>query len=73
VNPGIELQARWRWNGRPLRVGVQLLSGGWEISWHRWGRHRKWTVWRVYRGTEDLRETIRRYRDYAAGRRGMED
>jgi hypothetical protein len=72
VSPGHRLQAFWRWNGRPVRVRLRSVDGGWEVTWERWfPRPREWRRWRVYIGGGSLREVIARYRDYAAGWRGL--
>lgn len=73
MNAGTTLQARWRWNGRPLRVQVDRIEdatwnrkAAWRISWHRWNRRRLvWEPWRSYSGSGSLAEVISRYRDAA--------
>lgn len=72
MNAGIRLQRDWRWNGRPLRVRVTEVLGGWKISWERWDTRGLWREWRAYVSGPELDLVIRQYREYAAGWRGRE-
>lgn len=69
-NAGARLQRDWRWNGRPLRVRVEVVApDSWRITWQR-AHGREWRAWRSYVGTGALRDVIRVYRDYADEWRG---
>ena len=78
-NPGRDLQEKWRWNGKPLRVRVRVFptQDGFFIGWYRWfpknAPGQRWIEWRAYRGVGTLSEVVDCYRDYAADWRGRGD
>lgn len=77
-NPGIELQSKWRWNGRPVCVKIARNGDAVRIEWLRWFPHDNngsggWRGWRAYVGYGRVWDVIRNYRSYAAEWRGLED
>jgi hypothetical protein len=84
MNAGIALQAKWRWNGRPLRIRIVRKTETlgydrtpvdvWRVTWQRYfPRDKTWREWRSYVGFRSLREAIYGYREYANYWRGLDD
>lgn len=76
-NPGRDLQAKWRWNGRPVRIRIVRNDVSYSIQWERYmpraATGNRWQLWRSFRGVGDLWDVIDRYRDCADEWRGLGD